>query len=282
MSNAADRCAVLEDAVLRKSADDDLAAEGGLFGQSETNPAVNAVDEFGGHLSASADDAKESRTPCFSVSFAGSVDHSAGRSVGRRHHVHSDVSRVHVPGGDHRLAQSIRDWLAAIKQFGEQFLFGRVEPGVGKEEAGDLQHGSGCSIHESDLHGPVGVGGRADQHGRERSGVGQRVHRAAVVEREVRERVPARLSDGAAIASRLESVLRVLLSGASASVVGVSDAGDGVSSKSSEKHVIHFRAKWGGVFGVGCAKRRSTAAPCLWRAGGPCVYGLSKKLRFLV
>ena len=78
MSDAPDRCAVLEDAVFRKSADDDLADEAGIFGQSETDPAVNAVDEFGGHLSASADDAKGSRTPCFSVSFAGSVGHSAG------------------------------------------------------------------------------------------------------------------------------------------------------------------------------------------------------------
>ena len=265
MSNASDRCAVLEDAILRKSADDDLAAGAGIFGQSETRSAVNAVNEFGGHLSASADDTKRSRTPCFSVSFARSVDHSAGRSVGRRYHVYSDVSRVHVPGGDHRLAQSLCDWLAAVEQSREQFLRGRFEPGVGKEEAGDLQHGSGCSIHKSDLHRPVGGGGRADQHGRERSGVGQRVHRAAVVEREVRERVPARLSDGAAIASRLEPVLRLLLPGASASVVGVSNARDGVSTKASEENVKKFRAKWGGVFGVVRTKRRSTAAPCLWK-----------------
>jgi len=185
MSDASDRWTVLEDAVLRKSADDDLADAAGIFGQSETCPAVNAVDEFGGHLPASADNSKRSRTPCFSVSFAGSVDHSAGRGMGRGHHVHSHVSRVHVPGRDHRLAQSIRDWLAAVQQSGEQFLCGRVESCVGKEEAENLQHGSRCPVHESGLHRPVGGGWSADQYGWERSGIGQRVHRAAVVEREV-------------------------------------------------------------------------------------------------
>ena len=79
----------------------------------------------------------------------------------------------------------------------------------------------GVQFTSRSVHGPVGGGGSEDQHGRERPGVGQRVHRAAVVEREVRARVPARSFDGAVAASRIGDVPEVLQSGTSPSEPGV-------------------------------------------------------------
>src|SRR5207244_4831255 len=58
--------------------------------------------------------------------------------------------------------------------------------------------------------------------GRQRAGAGQRVYRAAVVEREVRIRVSARSSDGAVPASGIGELPGVLQSGTSASEPGVS------------------------------------------------------------
>ena len=55
--------------------------------------------------------------------------------------------------------------------------------------AGDLQHRPGLAVHQSGLHGRAARERGCDQHGWSRPGFGQRVHRALVVEREIRKRV---------------------------------------------------------------------------------------------
>ena len=158
MSDETDRRAVLEDAILRKSADGVRAVAAGLRREPEACAAVNAVDESGSDLSASADDAKGLGTPCFQVFIARSLGDPSGRSVGGGHHLHSAVSGVHVPGCDHRLVQSVCGGVEVVEQFGEQFLRGRIERGLGQETAGDFQYGPGRSVHESGVHEPIGVG----------------------------------------------------------------------------------------------------------------------------
>jgi len=59
--------------------------------------------------------------------------------------------------------------------------------------------------------GRLAAAGRRDQHGRPRSGVGQRVHRALVEKREIRVPVPVRLRHGGGADRRAGRLLRLLL-----------------------------------------------------------------------
>ena len=189
MHDASHRRTIPEDAVLRESADDGLSHAKGVRSEPEACAALDAADGRRGDLSASTDDDDRLGTPQIPVFIARSCDHEARRSVGGGHHVHPDGEWVHVPGGDHRLAQPVRVGVAVVEQPGEQFLRGGVGGGVVAAPAGNLQHGPGSTVHESGVHRPVGDGGSEHQHGWERACVGQRVHRTAVVEREVRARV---------------------------------------------------------------------------------------------
>ena len=73
----------------------------------------------------------------------------------------------------------------------------------GSAAARDLQHRSRSAVHQPGVHGRAGGGGRGDQHGWPRPSPRQRVHRAAVAEREVRKHLPAGLRDGGGVGARL-------------------------------------------------------------------------------
>ena len=106
---------------------------------------------------------------------------------------------------------------------------GRLTP----RSAGDLQHRSRDAVHQPGFHRRAGVAGHRHQHGRPPAGVGQRVHRAAVVEREIRGRVPAGLRDGAGTRIGTAKLLRVLQPTAAAPGLGESHAVGGVLGPSA-------------------------------------------------
>ena len=73
------------------------------------------------------------------------------------------------------------------------FCLEALDEALSQRQAGDLQQRSRKSVHGRGLHVAIGIAWRGDQHGWPRPSDRQRVHRAAVAEREVRGGVPARL-----------------------------------------------------------------------------------------
>ena len=86
------------------------------------------------------------------------------------------------------------------------FCVEALEEALVAGRARDLQHRPRESVHGHGVHVAAGSGRRGDQHGWPRPGDGQRVHRAAVAEREVRGGVPeglhGRLASGSVAGRR--------------------------------------------------------------------------------
>ena len=70
----------------------------------------------------------------------------------------------------------------------------------------EILNGSRGAVHVGGLHGRAAGRGDSDQHGWAREGIGQRLHRATVVDGEVRERIPKRLRRWTRVASRVEAI----------------------------------------------------------------------------
>ena len=169
-----------------------------------------------------------SRTSDLPVFTAESGDRAARPGVERGHHLRAAAAGLHVPGGGARLAQPLRAVVGAVEHAGQRVLRGGPGSGSGPAAARDLQHRSRGAVHQPGVHGTAGGGGRGDQHGWPRPSPRQRVHRAAVANREVREHLPARLRDGGGVGVRLGVVLRLLLLRAAAHGAGLPNAVGGV------------------------------------------------------
>src|SRR4029079_19278629 len=96
--------------------------------------------------------------------------------------------------------------------------------GTGPAAAGDLQHRSRVAVYQPGVHRCVGSGWHRDKHGRPRPSAGQRVHRAAVADREIREHLSPGLRDGSRARTRPGVVLRLLPLRAIAHGAGLPDA----------------------------------------------------------
>ena len=73
------------------------------------------------------------------------------------------------------------------------FCVEALEAALRTASAGDLQHRSRRAVHQRRVHRAAGIARDRDQHGWPWPGLGQRVHRTAVAEREVRGGLLARL-----------------------------------------------------------------------------------------
>ena len=91
------------------------------------------------------------------------------------------------------------------------FCVAALDAALARQQPEIFNTDQGSAVHQPGVHGRAGGGGRGDQHGWPRPGPRQRVHRAAVAEREVREHLPARLRDGGGVGARPGVVLRLLL-----------------------------------------------------------------------
>jgi hypothetical protein len=94
----------------------------------------------------------------------------------------------------------------------------------GKPEVFNTDQGG--AVHGGGIHGAAGVGRCGGEHGGAGAGVGQRVRRAAVEEREIRGYLHPGLRGGAGAAPGAGPVLRLLQRRAASSVAGLPDSGD--------------------------------------------------------
>src|SRR5579884_960532 len=95
------------------------------------------------------------------------------------------------------------------------------------------------------MDGPVGVGRRSGEHGRQGTVPGQRIRGASVALGQVRGGVCASLRGGAAVGQRTGAVLRLLQRRSSAPIVGVPNARGGLRVRSlvgvMRKHSVRPR-----------------------------------------
>lgn len=90
--------------------------------------------------------------------------------VVRGHHLRADAARVPVPGGDHGLIQPLRGGLGVGQHVGQHHgracLRRGAGTGLGQWALRDLQHRSGCAIHQPGVSRVYGRGWGARQYGR--------------------------------------------------------------------------------------------------------------------
>src|SRR6516165_8925605 len=110
--------------------------------------------------------------------------------VGHRHHLNPDGPGVPLPGRGEGLVQPVRPGLASVEYDGHLVLPRRPRRRPEERAARDLQHRPGGAIHQHSIYRQAGNRRGADQHGRLRALVGQRLRRAAVAQLEVRRGPP--------------------------------------------------------------------------------------------
>ena len=131
------------------------------------------------------------------LSAVGPCDRTAQPGLGERYHVSADGPwlsciwwRSSMSRSRKVLAFRLSNTLTA------DFCVEALRGGDGEvRDARDLQHRPGIAVHLRGVDRALKAAGVADQHGRQGSLDRQRVHRAAVAERQVRGGLPARLRE---------------------------------------------------------------------------------------
>ena len=152
--DAADRRAVLADAVLWLASDGGSARHPTVADQSQAHAAADAVDGSGSDLSQAAHHAARCHAQDLPVFAAELGDYAAQSGLVVRHHVRADADGLHVPDGRDRLVQPLRAGLGFIEYVGRRFLRRGVGIGLHEGASGDFQHGPGSAIHESGVYQP--------------------------------------------------------------------------------------------------------------------------------
>ena len=230
--------------VLWSASDDVLARRAGLSGERQEGAKATTADGTGSDLSEAAAIAARSWTSDLSLSSAWLADRAAEPSLGERHHLYPPAPRVYLPGGHPRLVQPLRSGLGGVHVDGECFLFGGAGMGLADGMPGNFQHGPGGTIHQRGFYWATGGERHHHQHGWTGTSDGQHFRGATMAQCEVRRSVSPRLRAGRGCGEQPEKVFLVLQSRASASVVGLSDAGHDLLWKSK---MCLSRAKTGGA-----------------------------------
>ena len=164
----------------------------------------------------------------------------------------SDITYIRLNGGFVYLT-AVMDWysrfvlsLGPVDHARYGVLRHGTGPCLGAMPAGDLQHGSGLSVHESSIHGPPEGVRRANQHGRSRPLFRQHHGRAALAKREVRGGVPEGVCERLGLSRCVAAIFQVLQPPASSSGPRPTDAVGRVSN--GRVGGVSERLKWGRVF----------------------------------
>ena len=147
--------------------------------------------------------------------------------------------KLGLSGGDHGLVQPVRAVLGSVGIDGQRLL--RVGTGLGFKgrPTGDLQHGSGSTVHQRGVHPPPGRPWHHDQHGRSGASNGQHLRRTSVAYGEVRRNLSEGLPECSRSHLESEFLFSVLQSGARSSGLRLSNAGGRVLSECDERAIGH-------------------------------------------
>src|SRR5215213_3953257 len=210
-ADAADRRAVPGDALVRLAADGAASAAGRLRGRPQADATADGEDGPGADPPAPTHDGAAPRASGLSLPAAGPRRRAAEPGLVRRHHLPADAARLPLPGRGDGLGDAQGAVLAGVEHPGGGVLPRGAGRGPGTvRAAGDLQYRPGQPVHLAAVHGLAAAGRGAHLDGRPRPLDGQRVHRAAVAQSEVRVRLPACLRNRLGAAGRAGEVDRLL------------------------------------------------------------------------
>jgi hypothetical protein len=122
-----------------------------------------------------------------------------------RHNLHTDEAWIHVSGSGDRLAQSVCAVVGVIEHDGELVLRERARGSVKARPAGNIQHGSRGQFTSEAFTGVL-LAEEMSISMDDEGGHWKRLHRATVVDGEVRERIPKRLRRWTRVASKVEII----------------------------------------------------------------------------
>ena len=209
-------------------------------GQSQANPAAHADSGNRSSLSETELEPPGTRPRDLSILAARRLDRTAQPSLEHRYYVCSDAGRLPLPGGRDGLVQSLRPQLGALQHDGNRLLSGGSGGRVALWSTRDLELRSGIAVHRSGFSGAAEKARRVDQHGRTRPRPGQRFHRAALAQSEVRAHLPRRLRQRRRSLPSVGSLLPFLQPSASASGAGLQDAGRSIPAPVNKEKVIEM------------------------------------------
>ena len=175
--DAADGRIVVAVPVLRQPADGAPPAARGRGCGAASGSAAEGPDGTGSAVPQATHERSAAGSPHLPVSASGPDDRPPEPGLVCRHHLHSGVGRLPVPGRDHGLGQPSRAGLAAVEHDGHRLLHRGAGSSASDRHARDLQHRSGGAVYERDVHRAGAGGGRAMLDGRPRAVPGQRLHR---------------------------------------------------------------------------------------------------------
>ena len=220
-----DRRTVHEDAVLRVEEDGRFSGTSGTLCESETSDPVDAFDG----------DSRDLSWPQHELAADGSCDlpvpsswssHRASESgLEHGYHVYPAIPWVCLSGGNHGLVFAIRSGLEAVEQSGDSFLCRSSQRCFSAWGSGDIQHGSGMSVHKSGFYSATSRKRHPDQYGLEGKGLRQHLQRAALEEREIRRRLSQGVSGDDGGSGGTWEILSVLQSREISSGAGIPDTG---------------------------------------------------------
>src|SRR5215211_3694064 len=210
-ADAADRRAVPGDALVRLAADGAASAAGRLRGRPQAGATADGEDGPDADLPAPTHDGAAPRASGLSLPAAGPGGRAAEPGLVRGHHLPADAPRPPLPGRGDGLGDAQGAVLAGVEHPRRGVLPRSPGRGAGTvRPPRDLQYRPGQPVHLAALHRRAAAGRGADLHGRPRPLDGQRVHRAAVAQPEVRVCLPACLRDRLRVAGRVVELDRLL------------------------------------------------------------------------
>src|SRR5450631_3937592 len=117
-ADAAARRGVHQASILRQSSSNEVAEPPGQGSQPQACATAHAADGPGSDLSQASVECRRSQPPSVSVLTAWRSHRTCESGVECGYHVRADAEGVYVPGGDHRLVQSLCGVLAVIEHAG--------------------------------------------------------------------------------------------------------------------------------------------------------------------
>src|SRR5215467_5989108 len=209
-----------------------------IGGQSQTNPAAHATSRNRSSLSETESEPSGARPRDLSVLAARRLDRTAQPGLEHRYYVPSDAGRLPLPGGRDGLVQPFRTQLGTLQHVGSRLLSDGPRGRVAFRSTRDLELRSGLAVHRGGLSGAPEKTWRVDQHGRTRPCPGQRFHRAALAQSEVRAHLSRRLRQWRRSLPSAGSLLPFLQLSASAPGARLPHAGGPVPAPVNKEEVI--------------------------------------------
>lgn len=212
-ADAADRRAVLGDALLRRASDGVAPVQRRPRSEREAHPSAHAPDGTDADLSEAQYQQASERTQDLSLPAARFAGGEAKPGLVRGHHLYTDASRVPLSGGDHGLAYPDVSVVADIEHAGRGLLRRRAERGdLPVRAAGHHEQRSGIAVYVVRLDRPLAPVGHPHIYRRQGPLSGQHLHRTTVADAEIRVRLPACLEDrvtGARGCQAMDGVLQL-------------------------------------------------------------------------